>query len=130
MKAIVRRIVDGDTLIVDIYIGVQVILPTPPAPGKDTKLGMDLYVDSDGMLVMRKVRARLYNFNAAEMDTPEGVLAKERLAAALPVGTEITVKLHGKDKYGRWLVVPMLNDTDVCLSLAPCEPCITPVLVV
>lgn len=126
MKAIVKRIVDGDTLIVDIYIGVAVVLETPSTV--DTKLGMDLYADPDGMLVMRKVRARLYKFYAAEMGTPEGVIAKARLAEALPIGAEIVLKLHGKDKYGRWLVVPMLNDTNVCISLAPCEPCISPVL--
>lgn len=135
-KAIVKRVVDGDTLILDISIEVQVVLPitfsstsdilgdlrsTPPlstaSEVTDTNLGMALYADPSGMLVMRKVRARLYKFHAAEMGTPEGVIARDRLVAALPIGTEITIELHGKDKYGRWLVVPMLDNVNVCLSL-------------
>jgi endonuclease YncB( thermonuclease family) len=121
--AIVKRIVDGDTLILDIYIGVTVVLPPllplPIPPLSDTWLGMGLSIDPSGMLVIRKARARLYKFDAAEIKTPEGVIARDKLAEALPLGTEIIAEVYGRDKYGRWLVTPILasNGINVCLSL-------------
>lgn len=112
MKAIVKRVVDGDTLILDIYLGVQVTtIPREP-------LGMDYYIDPNGQLVIGKVRARLHNLYAAEMSTPEGIAARDRLATALPVGTEVVLQLHGRDKYGRWVVSPMLGAVDICLSMS------------
>jgi endonuclease YncB( thermonuclease family) len=80
------------------------------------------------VLVIRKARARLYKFDAAEIKTPEGKVARDKLAEALPLGTEIVVEVHGRDKYGRWLVTPILsecwrmsqtasNGVNVCLSL-------------
>ena len=113
MRAVVRRVVDGDTLILDVYIGVSA---TGVEPGCD--LGMGLYVDNDMQLIMRRVRARLYKLYAAEMGTPEGIEARDRLVSTLPLGTEVTIELHGLDKYGRWLVVPMLGSTNICLSLS------------
>lgn len=112
MKAVVRRIVDGDTLILDVYIGVSIVGAEPGC-----ELGMGLYVDNNMQLIMRKVRARLYKLYAAEMSTPEGIGARDRLAVALPLGTEVTIEIHGLDKYGRWLVVPMVGTTNVCLLL-------------
>lgn len=112
MKAIVKRVVDGDTLILDIYLGVKVsTVPTEP-------LGMDYYIDPEGQLVIGKVRARLHNLYAAEISTPEGIAARDRLAIALPVGTEVVLQLHGRDKYGRWVVSPMLGAVDICLSMS------------
>lgn len=115
MKAIVRRVVDGDTLILDIYLGVVVslegVIPSV------LKLPMDLYIDPTGALIMGRVRTRLYKYYAAEMGTPEGILARDMLAAVLPLGMEVDIELHGKDKYGRWLVVPMVGTTNICLSL-------------
>lgn len=116
MRSIVRRVVDGDTIILDVYIGVEVIAPHQPI---DTDLGMGLSMDENGMLVLRKVRARLYKFYAPEIDTPEGVIAKDMLVAALPIGTELTIKVHGRDKYGRWLIDPILNGINVCSLLSP-----------
>ncbi|WOL31537.1 hypothetical protein [Microcoleus phage My-WqHQDG] len=113
--AIVKRIVDGDTLILDIYIGVTVALPIPSI--SDTWLGMGLSIDSSGMLVIRKARARLYKYDAAEIKTPEGKVARDKLAVALPLGTEIVAEVHGRDKYGRWLVTPILNGINVYLCL-------------
>ncbi len=113
--AIVKRIVDGDTLILDIYIGVTVVLPLPSI--SDTWLGMGLSIDPSGMLVIRKARARLYKFDAAEIKTLEGKVARDRLAEALPLGTEIVAEVHGRDKYGRWLLTPILSGINVCLSL-------------
>ena len=112
MKAIVKRVVDGDTLILDIYLGVTVTT-TPTEP-----LGMDYYIDPSGELVIGKVRARLHNLYAAEMSTPEGIAARDRLTSALPVGTEVVLQLHGRDKYGRWVVAPMLGALDICLSMS------------
>lgn len=124
MKAIVKRIVDGDTIILDIYLGVTAVIPTPPVgpniPPVDVHkslLSLGLYIDPSGMLVMSKVSCRLYDLYAAEMGTPEGVIAKGRLSAALPIGSEVVLELHGKDKYGRWLVVPHYEDVNICLSL-------------
>ena len=116
MKAVVRRIVDGDTLILDVYIGVSIVGIAGVGPG--CELGMGLYVDNNMQLIMRKVRARLYKLYAAEMSTPEGIGARDRLAVALPLGTEVTIEIHGLDKYGRWLVVPYVGTTNICLSLA------------
>ena len=112
MRAVVKRIVDGDTLILDVYIGVEALLPS------ERELGMGFWVDTTGQIVLRKVRARLYKVYAAEMKTPEGVEARDRLAATLPIGTEVILELHGLDKYGRWLVVPMIGTTNICLSLS------------
>ena len=134
--AVVKRIVDGDTLILDIYIGVTVLLPLPSI--SDTWLGMGLSIDPGGMLanaarhgarraggacrrlrlVLRKARARLYKFDAAEIKTLEGKVARDKLAEALPLGTEIVVEVHGRDKYGKWLVTPILSEccTPRCAS--------------
>lgn len=124
MKAIVKRIVDGDTIILDIYLGITAVIPTPPVdpniPPIDVRqnlLSLGLYIDPHGMLVMSKVSCRLYDLYAAEMGTPEGVIAKGKLAAALPIGSEVVLELHGKDKYGRWLVVPYYRDVNICLSV-------------
>jgi endonuclease YncB( thermonuclease family) len=122
MKAIVKRIVDGDTIILDIQMGV-IAIPTDPSAAQNL-IGMGFYIDPHGMLVMAKVRARLYDFYAAESDTPEGIAAKTRLELALPVGTEVLLELHGRDKYGRLLVVPVVGrtaadaGTNICLSLS------------
>lgn len=121
MKAIVKRIVDGDTIILDIHMGV-IAVPTDPLAAQNLQ-GMGFYIDPHGMLVMAKVRARLYDFYAAEVATKEGMAAKTRLELALPVGTEVQLELHGRDKYGRWLVVPIVGKTatcegtNICLSL-------------
>ena len=121
MKAIVKRIVDGDTLILDIHMGV-IAVPTDPLAAQDL-IGMGFYIDPHGMLVMAKVRARLYDFYAAEVATKEGIAAKTRLELALPIGTEVVIELHGRDKYGRLLVVPVVGHTgthagtNICLSL-------------
>ena len=70
------KVVDGDTLRVDIDLGLHIWA--------------------------HDQRIRLADVNAPELPTPDGVAAREalmqRLAAGVP-GLTIT----GKDKYGRWL---------------------------
>ena len=107
---VVRRIVDGDTLILDINLA-PVIMPCisilPP----------DYYIQGDGMLTIKKVRCRLWKFYAEEMGTVAGVEAKDRLSLLLPIDTEIQFSLHGKDKYGRWLITPMIDGVNVSHTL-------------
>jgi len=71
--ATVNRVVDGDTLEVDVDLGFG--------------------------LVMR-LRCRLYGVNAPELKTPEGKAAAAYLRTTLYPGVEVTVYSHGWDKYG------------------------------
>jgi hypothetical protein len=77
----------------------------------------DYYIQGDGMLTLKKVRCRLWKFYAAEMGTVAGVEARDRLSLLLPIDTEIKFLLHGKDKYGRWLITPMIDGVSVCGTL-------------
>lgn len=88
------RVVDGDTLILDINLGI-------PFSGLDGLLVMNLWA-KDGSLWLIRERVRLVKINAPEMKTDEGPLAREYLIK-LSQGGPFTLRLKGKDKYGRCL---------------------------
>lgn len=78
-KATVLRVVDGDTVDIEIDLGFTVSV---------------------------RQRVRLQGLNAAEHNTSAGVEAKKYLEALLPVGKDVLVKSSkpgGGDKYGRYL---------------------------
>lgn len=73
---IVVRVVDGDTLLGDVALGLNVWL--------------------------RSIRFRLARINAPEMSTPAGQPAKDYLAALLLSGP-LLLSSQRQDDYGRWL---------------------------
>ncbi len=70
------RVVDGDTLRVDLELGADVIL--------------------------KNQAVRILGIDAPEMREPAGPRAKAAVEQFLK-GKKLEVELHGKDKYGRWL---------------------------
>ena len=49
---------------------------------------------------------RLAHYAAPETkgaERPLGLIAKQRLEELLPIGTDVTIRSHKTDKYGRWL---------------------------
>lgn len=85
VPAEVVRIVDGDTLILDLDLGWHVS--------------------------MRGQRCRLAFVNAPEMNTPEGRAARDWVVAVLPLGTVVRFVSHSLDKYGRPLGAVILPDS-------------------
>lgn len=83
-NAVVLKITDGDT--VDLRVD----------------LGCDIKID---------MKVRLYGINAPELSTTAGKLAKQFLAALLPLGMRITVQTikDTKEKYGRYLGILYLE---------------------
>jgi micrococcal nuclease len=81
----VVRVVDGDTCHVNIDLGFFTWI-------------MDRSV-------------RIAGINAPEMSTPEGKLARDFALKLLPVGTQIQLRSHSLDKYGRVLGSITLPDT-------------------
>jgi micrococcal nuclease len=82
-KCTVLRIIDGDTLDVDVDLGFSVAL--------------------------KKQRIRMYGIDTPESRTRDkeekvrGLLSKEFLKQFCPVGSDIRLISHGKGKYGRIL---------------------------
>ena len=60
-----------------------------------------LAVDGDS-LVCNRVKVRLTNVYAAELNQPGGTAAKRKLQA-LVQGREVALRAHGHDRYGRLL---------------------------
>ena len=102
-KAIVSKIVDGDTMYVT-----------------DISLGFGQYNrgDTGGGICLR--------LNG--IDTPEsrtrnleekkyGLAAKEFVKAFSPVGTEVTLRTYKKGKYGRWLADIKVGGKWLCKEL-------------
>lgn len=88
-RATVTKVVDGDTVDVDLDLGVHVVLHSE--------------------------RLRLRHVNAPEHGTAAGDAATKRLRELLPVGTRVYVRteLDRTEKYGRllavvWLAMPTL----------------------
>lgn len=75
VPATVVRIVDGDTLILDLDLGWDIHRPLE--------------------------RCRLARCNAPEMSTPEGVAARDYVVGLLPIGTAVTFVSKRLDNYGR-----------------------------
>jgi micrococcal nuclease len=89
-QAIIRKIIDGDTI--DVFID----------------LGFSVYTEK---------RLRLAYLNAPEMSTPEGKLSKAYLVERLPIGSNVSILTKkGPDLYNRWIAVvtyngEVINDT-------------------
>lgn len=97
--ATIERVIDGDTVVVDLYLGLGVILD-------------DQYI-------------RLYGINAWETrgeERKKGLLAKEYLIERLQKG-EIEIEIRpewgqsGKGKYGRWLSIVYTNGVNINAEL-------------
>jgi endonuclease YncB( thermonuclease family) len=58
-------------------------------------------VDGD-TLMCNRVKVRLTNVYAPEMNQPGGSAAKRKLQT-LVQNREVALRTHGKDRYGRWL---------------------------
>lgn len=91
----VERVIDGDTIVVSLYLGLDIILA-------------EQYV-------------RLYGIDAWEIrgeEKEKGVVAKEYLEKRLEdAAVEIEIReewgKRGKDKYGRWLGVVYANRVNI-----------------
>lgn len=77
--ATVVRVVDGDTLVLAVNLGLA-------------RFGLDLW--------LHNVKVRLAGCNAAESGTPAGAAAAANLATMLPPGTAVTVAPVRVDEYG------------------------------
>jgi endonuclease YncB( thermonuclease family) len=99
LPAVVVRVVDGDSLHLNINLSTKPIL------------GFDLWAYD--------VPGRLARCNAREVNEPGGPEARENLAATLPAGTAVLVRIVGTDEYGgRRLVEVRLGDgTDLVADL-------------
>lgn len=84
VPGVVKRVVDGDTLVVDL--------------------------DQGWRSWRHDERVRLAGVNAPELDTAEGKAAAAFVRALLPAGTVVTVVSRELDKYGRVLGVVRLED--------------------
>lgn len=82
-NAIVNRVIDGDTIDLDVDLGFNIIY--------------------------HKQRFRLHGIDTPEIRTRDldekerGILAFERLEELCPVGSNVKVISVGKDKYGRYI---------------------------
>jgi micrococcal nuclease len=75
-RAKVAKVVDGDTLDLDVDLGFR---------------------------VTHRVRARLARIDTAETSTPEGKQVKVLVAERVPVGTDVMIVTGKGDRYGRWI---------------------------
>lgn len=75
-KAKIARVVDGDTVDLDVDLGFR---------------------------VCHQVRCRLARIDAPEVSTDAGKDAKARLIEYLPVGAECVLRTSKGDRYGRWI---------------------------
>lgn len=67
---------------------------------RGTLQGRPLVVDGDGLVFPGDVRVRLHGLDAPEMGQPTGKASKDRLSELVNEGP-VTVKIKGRDKYGR-----------------------------
>lgn len=92
-RATVVDVVDGDTLHLDLDLGLR-------------RLGFNLW--------LHDTATRLAGCNAREHDEPGGPEAGANLAALLPAGALVAADVRGRDEYGRLLAYLSLADgTDV-----------------
>jgi len=95
----IERVIDGDTIVVDLYLGLGVVLD-------------DQYI-------------RFYGIDAWETrgeERPKGLLAKEYVIRRLGEGKlEIEIRpewgSHGRGKYGRWLGVLYIDGVNINVEL-------------
>lgn len=94
------KVVDGDTLVLNINLGVPVDLP-------DGKLLMNLWVKGKCLWLIKE-RVRLVRINAPEIKTELGPVAKEHMVKLSQL-CPLQVAILGRDKYGR-----VLGDVFTC----------------
>lgn len=82
----IERVIDGDTVDVELDLGMRVFFRT---------------------------RLRIAGIDAPERNTDAGKAAKAFLQGLLPVGWAVTVSTYKPDKYGRALADIEFNDHDV-----------------
>ena len=95
----VERVIDGDTIVVDLHLGLGVVLD-------------DQYI-------------RFYGIDTWEIrgeERPKGLLAKEYVIKRLKEGkVEIEIRpewgSRGKGKYGRWLGIIYIDGKDLNIEL-------------
>lgn len=87
-KATVVRVVDGDTVIMLIDLGLR---------------------------IFHEVPVRLEGINAPERNAPDGTAATEHLRLLLPVGEQTRIQTYKNptDKYGRWLARVFVYGVDI-----------------
>ena len=93
-KAIIVRLVDGDTICADLDLGMYVWV--------------------------RNVKIRFLGYNAPEIRGPEKVLgkiAKQALESLISVGDGVTIKITKSDSFGRWLGEVYKKDTNIVETL-------------
>jgi endonuclease YncB( thermonuclease family) len=94
--AIVRRIHDGDTIFVDLDLGMGIW-----NRGDNPNEGMAI---------------RLYGINAPELSTQDGKVALTYLQTLIKPGDEVrleSIEWHEFDKYGRLLAVVYQGDSNI-----------------
>lgn len=93
--ATVMRVVDGDTLILNV------------------KLGFD---------IAKTVRCRLARIRAPELKEPNGKIAKAIVEAITPIGQTVLLESKKIDKYGRSIGEIYANDENLVDKLLSKEP--------
>lgn len=73
---------------------------------------LDVIVDL-GFDVFKKIRCRLANINAPEMNTDAGKASKQYLVNLIPVNSDIVIKSKKYDKYGRSVATIYFNDINI-----------------
>ena len=100
-KAKVQRVIDGDTIDVDIWLGFDVVLP--------------------------KQRVRLYGIDTPESRTRNkeekvrGLLSKQYLKSICPKGRTIILESKEKGKFGRILGVIYQETEDISINQKMCD---------
>ena len=96
-RCTLRRVIDGDTIVVDVDLGFKVWL--------------------------QKERVRLYGINTPESRTRNleekklGLAAKTRLKELLPKTFTVRTEKDGKGKFGRILGIPLVEGVNICEQL-------------
>ena len=96
-RCILRRIIDGDTIVVDIDLGFKVFL--------------------------QKEKVRLFGINSPESRTRNlaekalGLAAKARLKELLPKEFVVRTEKDDKGKFGRVLGIPIVEGRNICDQL-------------
>lgn len=114
----VARVVDGDTVDLDLALGACSLGPIQPGrledpalrPGAGAALDLGFHlvlgIEAKELRLVGRLRFRLMGYNAPELrgaEAPLGRIAAARLAELLPVGTPVTVETFKGDAFGRWL---------------------------
>lgn len=91
-KALVNRVVDGDTVSLEIDLGFS---------------------------IYKKSNCRLWGINTPELrskdkeEKEKAIMAKDYLTEILPIGLSVTIKSKNLDKYGRPLIEIFVNNMNI-----------------